>query len=93
MSVNVFDRARSSAGKDAEIVDVKSIQMAYTASGDGQRFFEFALNDDYANLFFRVDPSDVALLAQIGSAVTALGQNRRIQALVQGQELTTLICW
>lgn len=51
MSVNVFDRARSSAGKDAEIVDVKSIQMAYTASGDGKRFFEFALNDDYANLF------------------------------------------
>ncbi|KUZ97866.1 hypothetical protein ACEPUD_29310 [Burkholderia ubonensis] len=91
MSTNQFDEIRARAKAAGKLVQVKSIQVAYTASGDGSLFYEFLLNSDNGNQFFRVKPSDTALLTQIGNAIAVLAQKQTVQALVEDDQLRFLV--
>lgn len=48
-------------------------------------------NSDDGSHFFRVMPSDTALLTQIGNAITVLGQKQTVQALVEDDQLRFLV--
>ncbi|KVM65665.1 hypothetical protein WJ60_15815 [Burkholderia ubonensis] len=91
MPTNQFDEIRARAKAAGGLVQVKSIQVAYTASGNGALFYEFMLNSDDGSHFFRVKPSDTALLTQIGNAIAVLGQKQKVEALVEDQQLTYLV--
>ncbi|KVC81006.1 hypothetical protein [Burkholderia ubonensis] len=91
MSTNQFDEIRARAKAAGRLVQVTSIQVAYTASGNGAVFYEFMLNSDDGSHFFRVQPSDTALLTQIGNAITVLGQKQTVQALVEDDQLRFLV--
>ncbi|KVG79279.1 hypothetical protein [Burkholderia ubonensis] len=54
-------------------------------------FYEFMFNSDDGSHFFRVQPSDTALLTQIGNAITVLGQKQTVQALVEDDQLRFLV--
>ncbi|KWA69679.1 hypothetical protein WL30_01160 [Burkholderia ubonensis] len=74
------------------MVQVKSIQVAYTFSGsNGPEFFQFMFNSDDGNAVVNVKPTDTALLTQIGNAITVLGQKQKVEALVEDQQLTYLV--
>ncbi|CAI8691399.1 MULTISPECIES: hypothetical protein [Burkholderia] len=57
-------------------VDVESIQLGYF---DKQNTLPFMLNNEGANSF-AVDATNTALLIQIGGALTALGQKKKVVA-------------
>ena len=88
MSKNKFEEIRARAQGTSGFVKVTSIQVGYTASGDGSRFCQFMLNNE---IFFEVDPADTASLIQIGYALTVLGQKRSVSAVVQDQKLLSLV--
>ncbi|AOK18522.1 hypothetical protein WL40_32240 [Burkholderia ubonensis] len=74
------------------MVQVKSIQVAYTFSGsNGPEFFQFMFNSDDGNAVVNVKPTDTALLTQIGNAIAVLGQKQKVEALVEDQQLTYLV--
>ncbi|KVK86556.1 hypothetical protein WJ47_06705 [Burkholderia ubonensis] len=92
MSTNQFDEIRARAKAAGGLVQVKSIQVAYTFSGsNGPEFFQFMFNSDDGNALVNVKPTDTALLTQIGNAIAVLAQKQTVQALVENEQLRFLV--
>ncbi|NHV28676.1 hypothetical protein [Burkholderia sp. D-99] len=69
-------RRFAETANDWKRVEVESIQVGYWESSSS---FPFMLNNEGGNSF-EVDASNTALLIQIGNALTALGQKRKVVA-------------
>ncbi|KVA20032.1 hypothetical protein [Burkholderia ubonensis] len=92
MPTNQFDEIRARAKAAGKLVQVKSIQVAYTFSGsNGPEFFQFLFNSDDGSALVNVKPSDTALLTQIGNAIAVLAQKQTVQALVEDDQLRFLV--
>lgn len=87
MANNKFKELEGHARKDADLIrkEVNSIDIAYSGGNCIYGYFNNDHNDN-PSMWFEVDGTEVALLSQIGYALTVLQSKKQVVAYLAKNE-------